>query len=52
MTTRLSVEPSFGHETVPVQRNTNLKRKAWMAVFAGSALFWLAVAMMVWHFWG
>ncbi|MFB9086906.1 YmiA family putative membrane protein [Erwinia tracheiphila] len=52
MTTRLSVEPNFGHEIVPVQRKKNLKRKAWMAVFAGSVLFWLSVALMVWHMWG
>lgn len=34
------------------QRNPDLKRKAWMAVFLGSALFWVMVALVVWHFWG
>ncbi|WP_158784957.1 YmiA family putative membrane protein [Pantoea sp. BAV 3049] len=52
MTTRLSVQPDFGHKIVPVQRNANLKRKAWMAVFAGSAVFWIAAALMIWRIWG
>lgn len=34
------------------QRDPNLKRKAWTAVFVGSALFWIAVALLVWKFWG
>ncbi|MCX8955950.1 YmiA family putative membrane protein [Erwinia psidii] len=52
MNTRLTVEPNFGHEIIPVQRNRNLKRKAWMAVFACSAMFWLAIALMIWRVWG
>nr|WP_232012382.1 YmiA family putative membrane protein [Cedecea lapagei] len=34
------------------QRDPALKRKAWIAVFLVSALFWLAVALVVWKFWG
>lgn len=33
------------------QRDPELKRKAWRAVFVVSALFWLGVALAVWHFW-
>lgn len=29
-----------------------LKRKAWIAVFALSALFWVGVALLAWAFWG
>ncbi len=34
------------------QRDPELKRKAWLAVFAVSALFWLVVALLAWKFWG
>ncbi|MDU6923948.1 YmiA family putative membrane protein [Franconibacter helveticus] len=34
------------------RRDSDLKRKAWMAVFLGSALFWVVVALLVWRFWG
>ncbi|EJF29024.1 YmiA family putative membrane protein [Enterobacter sp. Ap-916] len=34
------------------QQDPSLKRKAWMAVFLVSALFWLVVALVAWHFWG
>ncbi|MEO3988888.1 YmiA family putative membrane protein [Pseudocitrobacter cyperus] len=34
------------------QRNPRLKRKAWAVVFLGSALFWVAVALLIWKFWG
>ncbi len=34
------------------QREPELKRKAWRAVFLGSALFWIVVAMLIWKFWG
>jgi hypothetical protein len=34
------------------QRNPGLKRKAWLAVFLGSALFWVVVALLVWNYWG
>lgn len=29
-----------------------LKRKAWIAVFLLSALFWAGVALLIWNFWG
>ena len=29
-----------------------LKRKAWLAVFLGSALFWVVVALLIWKVWG
>ncbi|HDH7135208.1 TPA: YmiA family putative membrane protein, partial [Escherichia coli] len=28
------------------------KRKAWLAVFLGSALFWVVVALFIWKLWG
>nr|WP_165463090.1 YmiA family putative membrane protein [Atlantibacter sp.] len=34
------------------QRDAGLKRKAWLAVFAVSALFWIAVGAAAWYFWG
>ncbi|MGQ9452295.1 YmiA family putative membrane protein [Leclercia sp. TB492] len=46
--TRLAM-PSGSHEP---QRDPGLKRKAWLAVFLGSTLFWLVVALLVWKFWG
>ncbi|WP_380178004.1 YmiA family putative membrane protein [Kalamiella sp. sgz302252] len=52
MASRLTVETDFGHKALKVQRNGNLRRKAWLAVFAGSALFWGAVAVVIWHIWG
>ncbi|MBV7406104.1 YmiA family putative membrane protein [Enterobacter sp. ENT03] len=41
--------PSGSEES---QRDHALKRKAWLAVFLGSALFWVVVAILVWKFWG
>lgn len=29
------------------RRNPELKRKAWLAVFLGSALFWVVVALLI-----
>ncbi|WP_338502509.1 YmiA family putative membrane protein [Erwinia aphidicola] len=52
MATRLSVQPDFGDKTIKVERNSNLKRKAWLTVFAASSLFWVVVALSVWRFWG
>ncbi|QSI84102.1 YmiA family putative membrane protein [Erwinia amylovora] len=52
MATRISVQPDFGRKAVTAKRSGNLKRKAWMAVFAGCALFWAAAALSVWHIWG
>ncbi|MGI8114687.1 YmiA family putative membrane protein [Escherichia coli] len=26
--------------------------KAWLAVFLGSALFWVVVALLIWKLWG
>ena len=34
------------------RRNPELKRKAWLAVFLGSALFWVVVALLIWTLWG
>lgn len=34
------------------QRDLGLKRKAWLAVFLGSTLFWVVVAFLIWKFWG
>ena len=30
------------------RRDPELKRKAWLAVFLGSALFWVVVALLIW----
>ena len=34
------------------QRDAELKRKAWFAVFLGSAVFWVIVALLIWKYWG
>nr|WP_071995453.1 YmiA family putative membrane protein [Pantoea sp. IMH] len=52
MATRLTAQHDFGHKALKVQRNSNLKRKAWLAVFAGSAVFWIVAAFMIWRMWG
>lgn len=41
--------PSGNHEP---RRNPELKRKAWLAVFLGSVLFWGVVALFIWKLWG
>ncbi|HAI50011.1 YmiA family putative membrane protein [Atlantibacter hermannii] len=41
--------PQGSHEP---ERDPALKRKAWLAVFALSALFWLVVGGAAWYFWG
>ncbi|WP_077264252.1 YmiA family putative membrane protein [[Enterobacter] lignolyticus] len=33
-------------------RDPALKRKAWRAVFLGSAVFWGVVVFLIWTFWG
>ena len=33
-------------------KGSGVKRKAWLSVFMGAALFWLAIAFLVWKFWG
>lgn len=33
-------------------KDSGMKRKAWLSVFLGSALFWVVVALLVWNFWG
>ncbi|ELW1513210.1 YmiA family putative membrane protein [Salmonella enterica] len=43
------VMPSENQEP---HRDPELKRKAWLAVFVGSALFWVVVAFVIWHWWG
>ncbi|EFC7413901.1 YmiA family putative membrane protein [Escherichia coli] len=35
-----------------LRRDPELKRKAWLAVFLGSALFWVVVALLIWKVWG
>ncbi|PKH26827.1 YmiA family putative membrane protein [Enterobacterales bacterium CwR94] len=52
MATRLSVQPDFREKTTKVERSSDLKRKAWLAVFAASALFWVVVALAIWRLWG
>ncbi|AXM03177.1 YmiA family putative membrane protein [Escherichia fergusonii] len=44
-----SVMPSGNQQP---RRDPELKRKAWLAVFLGSALFWVVVALLVWKVWG
>ena len=34
------------------QRDPVLKRKACLAVFIVSALFWVGVALLAWKYWG
>ena len=34
------------------QRDPHVKRNAGTAVFLGSALFWVVVALLVWKYWG
>ena len=34
------------------QRDPDLKRKAWLAVFGISTLFWIGIALLVWTYWG
>ncbi|HFD3246535.1 TPA: YmiA family putative membrane protein [Escherichia coli] len=34
------------------RRDPELKRKAWLAVFLGSALLWVVVALLIWKVWG
>ncbi|THD38609.1 YmiA family putative membrane protein [Pantoea sp. R102] len=52
MTTRLTVQPDFRAKSTKVERSGNIRRKAWLTVFAASALFWVVVALMVWRMWG
>ncbi|WP_241666522.1 YmiA family putative membrane protein [Jejubacter calystegiae] len=35
-----------------LQRDPELKRKAWVAAFLVSALFWGGLLLLVWKFWG
>ncbi|MBK0000084.1 YmiA family putative membrane protein [Erwinia sp. S38] len=53
MATRLSVQSNFGHEPQDAEHSgsDNLKRNAWLALFAGSFLFWVLVVTMVWNLW-
>ena len=36
----------------PAHRDPAMKRKAWFAVFLGSAVFWIVVALVAWQVWG
>ncbi|NIF21945.1 MULTISPECIES: YmiA family putative membrane protein [Pantoea] len=51
MTTRLTVQPEFRAKSNKAERSGDIRRKAWLAVFAMSALFWVVVGMMIWRFW-
>ncbi|BBS92103.1 hypothetical protein WP7S18C02_27180 [Klebsiella sp. WP7-S18-CRE-02] len=31
---------------------SGVKRKAWLSVFLGSALFWIVIELLIWKFWG
>ena len=52
MTTRLTVRTGFPTKSTKVERSGNTRRKAWLTVFAASALFWVVVALMIWRMWG
>ena len=52
MNTRLTVQQDFRTKTAKVERSVNVRRKAWLTVFAASALFWVVVALMIWRMWG
>ncbi|MFR0653568.1 YmiA family putative membrane protein [Pantoea sp. SIMBA_079] len=52
MATRITVQPDFRAKSTKVQRTGNTRRKAWLAVFAASALFWVVVALTIWRLWG
>ncbi|HAT6803662.1 TPA: YmiA family putative membrane protein [Citrobacter freundii] len=43
------VMPSENQEP---RRDPEMKRKAWLAVFLGSALFWVVIALLIWNAWG
>ncbi|WP_071819173.1 YmiA family putative membrane protein [Erwinia tasmaniensis] len=51
MATRVSAQPEFGGKVIIAKRSGNVKRRAWITVFAASALFWLVVALSVWCLW-
>ncbi|TPW43267.1 YmiA family putative membrane protein [Mixta tenebrionis] len=52
MAMRISVQPGVQSGTNNVARSgMSLRRKAWLAVFAASGLFWIAVALLVWQLW-
>ncbi|WP_416374479.1 YmiA family putative membrane protein [Kluyvera georgiana] len=40
------------HVMASENKEPGVKRKAWLSVFLGSALFWVAVALLIWKFWG
>ncbi|MGK4678379.1 YmiA family putative membrane protein [Salmonella enterica] len=39
-------------ENQETRRDPELNRKAWLSVFVSSALFWVVVAIVIWHWWG
>ena len=49
MATRVSVQTEFAEDAAEAEGSGDFKRKAWLAVFAGSSLFWLMVALVVWR---
>ncbi|WP_173634235.1 YmiA family putative membrane protein [Paramixta manurensis] len=52
MATRLTVQPEFREKATLIERSSDIRRNAWIAVFAVSALFWTVVGLTVWHLWG
>ncbi|WP_130835115.1 YmiA family putative membrane protein [[Erwinia] mediterraneensis] len=52
MATRITVQPDFRAKSAKAKRTGNLRRKAWLTIFAASALFWVVVAFMIWRMWG
>ena len=42
---------NFPTRAANIDRPSNLRRTAWLSVFAVSALFWIVVALMIWYMW-
>ncbi|AUY25401.1 MAG: YmiA family putative membrane protein [Mixta calida] len=52
MAMRISVQPGVQDNSTNTARNgMSIRRKAWLAVFAASGLFWIVVALLVWQMW-
>ncbi|WP_128174621.1 YmiA family putative membrane protein [[Pantoea] beijingensis] len=49
MITRLSIQSVVETETTKTRRIVSTRRKAWLAAFAISGLFWVVVALIIWH---
>ncbi|MGV3344365.1 YmiA family putative membrane protein [Enterobacteriaceae bacterium LUAb1] len=50
METRLSAQTDFSktEKRISVAHARHLKRKAWLIVFALSAVFWIVLALVIW----